>query len=175
MITLKQYLAERVSFMNRNTSDFSKNDYSYYRDNEHIEWELTKDEERYLAAKSTINKKIDYKHNDGRIISIYPTIHGAAMAFIRRPEFGINDWKKLHVSSIRWIWANNKPDGHYLFFSKSADQGYVIEFKGKGNKHQFRIVTVLPEGKNRPSNKQNKTTQVIVEGVEIVAEFVDLD
>jgi hypothetical protein len=128
----------------------------------------TKEEEMQIAKQSPIFVKLQYK---GWVID--PTIHAAAQAYDRRPDFELDDWKKLHRRSVEHIMSQDlKKSGEYLFYSKSLDQAYVTAIDTA--RKTVRIITVLPKGKNRPNGPT--TTQVIVENKTIeIIEFFDIE
>jgi hypothetical protein len=116
----------------------------------------SKSEEMEIAKQSPIYKKATY---NGWKIDV--SVHAAAQAFDRRPDFEYDDWMKLHQRAID-SFSKNKVDGEYIYFSKSLDQGYVVAMSGRAK--SMRIITVLPKGR---SNPKPGTKQMMVEGVEI--------
>lgn len=105
----------------------------------------TGEEERAVAGNSSIFKS--WTSPEGwKIVS---SVHAAAQAFDRRPEFKFDDWKKLHGRVAKKLesftrWTGNE----FVFFSRSLDQGYVAAVD-KDSK-SVKIITVLPKGKNQP-------------------------
>lgn len=148
-------LIESFQSGNRNTSSKYGNDSG----------KRTKDEEMAVAVQSAIYKKTQYQGYD-----IVPSVHAAAQAFDRRPDFTFDDWKKIHRSAID-VFNKNKVDGDYIFFSKSLDQGYVANMSGRSK--TMRIITVLPKGRKNP---MPGTKQVMVESKLIdIIETIILD
>lgn len=115
---------------------------------------MSKDDEIEFSKKSPINKP--YKVNGWEIQSV---VHAAARAYTRRPDMDIDAWKKMHRTVVEWL-RDNKPanNSEYLFFSKSADQSYIVAINTK--RRIAKIVTVLPKGKSFP---KAGTEKVIVE------------
>jgi len=118
----------------------------------------SKDDEREMALLSTLNKKLMF-----RGWKFDPSIHASAQAYERRPDFKLDDWKKIHLRTWEKVDAlaeKTAKSGYYLFYSKSLMQGYVtyVDFRNQ----EVRIVTVLPKGRNKA---KDDTTFVLVEGL----------
>lgn len=148
MLTLKEYTIQRGG--NR----------SVYRQNR------SKDAELEMAKVSPLYQKFVYQG-----WTIEPTIHSAARAFERRPDMEYEDWKKIHRRVIEWINKNKKTMkfGDHLFYSRSAQQGYVVAISGS----KLRIVTVLPR---KRSNVQPGTERIVVENKELdIVDVIEID
>lgn len=125
----------------------------------------SKYEEKQLAEKSSLNKKLMF-----RDWLINPTIHACAQAHLRRPDFDINDWKIIHSRMMAYIINNvGQIKGDYVFFSKSLNQGYVVEIIN--SKKRINIVTVLPKGRSQP---KNNTEKVIIEN-RVIIDIIELE
>lgn len=128
----------------------------------------TKEEEKGVAKDSSIFKS--WSSPDGW--RFQSSVHAAAQAFDRRPDFKFDDWKTLHSRVAKKLstftrWTGNE----FVFFSRSLDQGYVAAVD-KDSK-VVRIITVLPKGKNQP---KTGTAKILLEffGVQEL-EIVHLD
>ena len=115
---------------------------------------MTKEDEVKYSKLSPLNKP--FKVNGWEFQSV---VHAAARAYTRRPDMDIDAWKKMHRTVVEWL-RDNKPanNSEYLFFSKSADQSYIVAINTK--RRIAKIVTVLPKGKSFP---KAGTEKVIVE------------
>lgn len=126
----------------------------------------SKEEEMEVAKQSPIFQKTQYQG-----WSFDVSVHAAAQAYDRRPEFEFDDWKKLHRNALMGLMkTSGAKSGDYIFHSKSLDQAYVAAVDTR--RKTFRIITVLPKGR---SNPKPGTERLMVEGVEIDAVFVEVD
>lgn len=100
----------------------------------------SKEEEIAIAKQSPIFKDTQYQ---GWKIEI--SVHAAAQAYDRRPEFEFNQWKDLHRKAINGI---GKGSGDFIVYSKSMEQGYVVSVSNR--KKHLKVVTVLPRGRKNP-------------------------
>ena len=126
----------------------------------------TKDDETANGADSSINKVLKY-----RDWTFKPTTHAASQAKDRRPEFSLDDWKKMHAKVHAHVTSDtSKTNGEHLFHSKSADQSYVANVDHKNK--EIRVITVLPKGKHNPKEGTKKYT---MEGVEVELIYVELE
>lgn len=126
----------------------------------------SKEEELEVAKQSPIFRKTQFQG-----WSFDVTIHAAAQAYDRRPEFEFDDWKKLHRNALMGLMkGKDAKSGDYIFHSKSLDQAYVAAVDVR--RKTFKIVTVLPKGR---SNPKPGTERMMVEGVEIEAVFIEVD
>ena len=115
----------------------------------------SKDEEAELAKISPIFQPTQYQG-----WKIQTSVHAAAQAYDRRPDFEFNDWKDIHRRAINAL--DKKANGDFIIFSKSFDQGYVVNANARLK--TLRIITVLPKGRKNP---KPGTDVLIVENVDI--------
>lgn len=139
MLSLRDFLSERIPM------SLPKGD------------DLTREQEAEYAKLSPLYKVFKYEGWEFQSID-----HSAARAYTRRQDMDIDDWKRMHRTVGAWIKLNKPPSGDILFFSKSADQAYIVALNTK--RRVIKIVTVLPKGKSFP---KPGTEKVIVEGIEI--------
>lgn len=126
----------------------------------------TKSEEESHGSDSAINKTLKY-----RDWTFKPTTHAASQAKDRRPEFSLDDWKKMHAKVHDHVYNDqNKTNGEHLFHSKSQDQSYVANVDHKNK--EIRVITVLPKGKHNPKEGTKKYT---MEGFEVELIYVELE
>lgn len=116
----------------------------------------SKEEEMQVAKMSPIFNVFSYQG-----WKFQSSVHAAAQAYDRRPDFELDDWKRMHRNVMHGLKSVKALDGEYLFFSKSADQAYIAAVNAK--QKLIKIVTVLPKGKSFP---KPGTDKLIVEGVE---------
>lgn len=98
-----------------------------------------------------------------------PSIHSAAQAKDRRPEFTKEDWKKLHRKVFWYIKDNRVRDGVFLFYNEEMKQGYIAAIR-KGGK-EVKIITVLPKGAYDPvMGSKGNTELALVEIAQVLNE-----
>lgn len=77
-------------------------------------------------------------------------------------------YKRMIDDMLKKNESYQNTDGHYLFFSKSLNQGIVIHYRHDGKKKErkerdFIIITFLPRGNSYP---QQNTKKVVLENYE---------
>lgn len=121
-----------------------------------VDGKRSKDDEKENANKSK------FKLYKDRGWTFDPSIHASSQAQDRHPNTSYDDWKKVHRNVVDGIKKlKGAKNGDYLFFSKSADVGYVasVNFSRK----VVRIVTVLPKSRG---NAKPGTEKIMVESCE---------
>ena len=130
---------------------------------DHLE-EINKTKELELAKQSSIFKTLKF-----RDWTIIPTAHSGAQALMRVPEYDLDDWKLIHLRMMDHILNNTIASGHYLFYSKSLEQGYVVDINVDNKK--IKIVTILPKRRNNP---KPGTEKILVENQYIDVQIIEL-
>ncbi len=125
----------------------------------------------YTQFKEDLNRNAEYQNaqhsplffklkvND---VLIKPSIHASSQAVERRPDLTKTDWAKMHQTAVKYLVVNKYKSGDYVIFSKSLEQGYVIEYSTL--QKLINIITCLPKGKSTP---KEGTRKLVVEGVEM--------
>jgi hypothetical protein len=94
---------------------------------------------------------------------IIDTKHSAER-YLERSNTSVEQIKYLFQKVINYLTKNNSSSKEYLFYSKSLNQGIVIDYrpdgKSKSEENQVVIITVLPQGK---STAKSGTEKVVVE------------
>ena len=98
-------------------------------------------------------------------IKIFATDHSLERE-MERNDLTPDDFFLLLKKIVNEINSDeNYDDGTYLFFSKSLNQGVILELKN--NRKRINIITYLPRGKQ---NAKSGTKKVVIESYKDLAE-----
>jgi hypothetical protein len=107
--------------------------------------------ERQNALKSSLKKNM---HNG---IQIRISTHAASQAKVRRSDLTPDDWSVILDRVTARIKSDKLAHGDYLFYSKSYEEGLILNWNGV----RGMIITVLP--KSRQNTKPGTIKQLIEE------------
>lgn len=78
--------------------------------------------------------------------NIRASIHAASQAFERAKHMTKERWKEFFTKVTNKIKEMKLKDGDYLFYSRKAKQGSVLNISNKN----INLITTLPRGKSFP-------------------------
>lgn len=107
--------------------------------------ETEKEIERQNALKSALKQNVYNK------IPVRISTHAASQAKVRRSDLERNDWDIILDRVTKKI--SELPNGEYLVYSKSYEEGIVIDW----NSYRVLIMTVLPKARQNPKPGTIKT------------------
>lgn len=110
--------------------------------------ELTKPEEELLATVAKIPAKMTVS---GWKVDV--TKHAQARSVQRRFDKTGAEWKELIRKATRWLEANKKKRGVYMFHSTDENQSFVGAVDGS----HIDVITIYPRGTNGRIGKDQES------------------
>lgn len=114
---------------------------------------IIKDNNNYILEK---NSEVIFKYKGKKVIV---TKH-STLRQIERSDLTQNQIETIYKRSIDKLLSLSNTFGPYLFFSKSLNQGIVVDYredyKEKDNEKHLIIITFLPRGKQKSKSGTEK-------------------